>query len=81
MSDPQPASVTVLIPTRNEEANLAACINSVAWADEVVVFDSLSTDRTVEIAGEAGGRVVQRAFDNFSAHKSWALDNIDFCNR
>jgi glycosyltransferase involved in cell wall biosynthesis len=48
--------------------------------DEVVVLDSYSTDRTVEIAEKHGARVVQREFDNFSAQKNWALDNIQLRN-
>lgn len=75
------APVSVLIPTRNEENALPGCLDSVAWADEIVVFDSHSTDRTVEIAEAAGARVVTRVFDSFAAHKNWALDTIDFRNR
>lgn len=75
------APLSVVIPTRNEERNLPACLASVAWADDIVVFDSMSDDRTVEIAGAAGARVVQRVFDGFAAHKNWALDNIDFRHR
>jgi len=71
-------SVSVLILTLNEEANLPGCLESVAWSDDVVVFDSFSTDRTVEIAKAAGARVVQRRFDNWSAHQNWAVENIGF---
>ena len=72
------APVSVLICTKNEERNLSACLDSVAWAADPVVLDSFSDDRTVDIARERGARVVQRAFDNFSAHKNWALEHIDF---
>jgi len=71
-------SLSVLILTLNEEANLPGCLESVAWSDDVVVFDSFSTDGTVEIARAAGARVVQRKFDNWSAHQNWALQNIEF---
>ena len=64
------APVSVLICTKNEERNLSACLDSVAWAADPVVLDSFSDDRTVDIARERGARVVQRAFDNFSAHKN-----------
>lgn len=70
--------VSVLICTKNEERNLEQCLKSVAWADDIVVLDSLSTDRTVSLARGLGARVVEREFDNFSAHKNWALDHIDF---
>ena len=55
-------------------------LTCLARFDEVVVLDSYSTDRTVEIAERHGARVVQREFDNFSAHKNWALDNIQLRN-
>jgi len=71
-------SVSVFILTLNEEINLDACLESVAWCDDIVVLDSLSTDRTVEIARARGARVVKRAFDNWSAHQNWAVQNIEF---
>jgi glycosyltransferase involved in cell wall biosynthesis len=49
--------VTVVILTKNEEAFIARCIASVAWADEVLVLDSESTDRTRQIAGDMGASV------------------------
>jgi glycosyltransferase involved in cell wall biosynthesis len=70
--------ISVLILTLNEEANLPRCLESVAWADDIVVLDSFSTDRTVEIARAAGARVVQREFDNWAAHQNWAVENIAF---
>ncbi|MGH8503222.1 MAG: glycosyltransferase family 2 protein [Gammaproteobacteria bacterium] len=72
--------VSVLILTLNEERNLAACLKSVAWSDDIVVFDSYSKDRTVEIAESAGARVVQREFDDWASHQNWALKNIEFKN-
>ena len=71
-------SVSVLILTLNEEINIGACIDSLAWSDDIVVLDSLSTDRTVEIAQAKGARVVQRPFDNWAAHQNWAVQNIEF---
>ena len=70
--------VSILILTLNEELNLPDCLESVSWSDDVVVFDSFSTDRTVEIARATGARVVQRRFDNWSAHQNWAVENIEF---
>lgn len=72
------APLSVLIPTRDEERNIEACLASVAFAGECVVFDSGSIDTTREVAATRGARVVERAFDVFSRHKNWALDNIDF---
>lgn len=65
--------ISVLILTRNEEANLVTCLESVKWSDDIVVFDSFSTDQTVEIARAAGARVIQRAFDNERNHRTASL--------
>ena len=71
-------SLSILILTLNEESNLPECIRSVNWSDDIVVLDSFSSDRTVKIAEEMGARVVQRRFDNWSAHQNWALEHIPF---
>jgi glycosyltransferase involved in cell wall biosynthesis len=70
--------VSILILTLNEESSLSACLASVAWSDDIVVFDSMSTDRTVAIARAAGARVVQRPFDDWATHQNWAAANISF---
>ncbi len=54
------------------------CLESARWSDDVVVFDSYSTDNTVQVAERVGARVVQRRFDNWAAHQNWALKNIIF---
>jgi glycosyltransferase involved in cell wall biosynthesis len=71
-------SISTLILTKNEQQDLPGCLESVAWSDDVHVFDSFSTDRTVEIAEAAGATVTQRSFDNWSAHQNWGLANIPF---
>ncbi|MCC6493821.1 MAG: glycosyltransferase family 2 protein [Pirellulales bacterium] len=70
--------ISVLILTKNEETNIARCLQSVKWSDDVVVYDSLSSDRTVDIAEGHGARIVQRQFDNWSAHQNWGVQNIAF---
>lgn len=70
--------ISILILTLNEEANIGPCLDSVSWADDVVVFDSRSSDRTAEIATMRGARVVTRLFDNWSSHQNWAVSNIEF---
>jgi glycosyltransferase involved in cell wall biosynthesis len=70
--------ISFFILTLNEETNISACLESVSWADDVVVLDSFSSDKTVEIAESMGARVVQRKFDNWAAHQNWAMANIDF---
>ena len=69
MSSP-PISVVVI--TKNEEANIARCLASVRWADEIVVVDSGSTDRTVEIAREYTSRVHDEAWRGFGPQKNLA---------
>ncbi len=75
------AAVSVLVPTKNEERNIDECLRSVSWADEIIVFDSHSTDRTLEKATALGAQIVQRPFDNFADHKNWALDHLPFRNQ
>ena len=73
--------VSVLIPAKNEEANLPACLESVAQADEVFVVDSHSDDRSVEISESYGANVVQFDFNGrWPKKKNWSLDNLPFRN-
>ena len=67
-------TLSVCIITWNEEANIRACLESVQWADERIVVDSNSTDRTAEIAREMGAKVVLRPFDGHVQQKNFALD-------
>jgi glycosyltransferase involved in cell wall biosynthesis len=67
------ASICVAVITRNEEKNIAECLAGAAWADEILVLDSLSTDGTVELARRQGARVFQRAFTNFAEQRNAAL--------
>ena len=73
--------VSVLIPVKNEEANLPRCLAALRWAGEVIVVDSQSTDRTAAIAEENGARVVQFHFSGtWPKKKNWALENVAFHN-
>ena len=72
--------VSVLILTRNEESNIAGCLQSVRWADELFVVDSLSTDRTVEIAKAMGAQVYLHAFEGYAQQRNWALENLPFAH-
>jgi glycosyltransferase involved in cell wall biosynthesis len=73
--------VSVLIPAKNEEANLSACLTSVARADEVFVVDSQSSDRSIEIAESYGAEVVQFHFNGrWPKKKNWSLENLTFRN-
>jgi glycosyltransferase involved in cell wall biosynthesis len=74
-------AISVIVPVKDEEANLEACLQSVAWADEVFVVDSQSTDRTVEIAEQLGAKVVQFHYQGtWPKKKNWALENLPLRN-
>ena len=67
------ATLTVIIPTYNEEAYLEAALRSVGFADEIIVVDSFSTDATAAIAKKHQVTFLERTFDNFSNQKNFAL--------
>ena len=66
--------ITAAIITLNEERNIERALASVAWADEVLVVDSGSTDATRELASAAGARVIERAWNGFAEQKQFAAD-------
>lgn len=70
--------ISILILTLNEAQNLPDCLATVAWSDDIHVLDSLSTDGTQAIAAAAGAHVSERAFNNWSSHQNWALQNLPF---
>lgn len=71
--------LSVVILTKDEEVNIKACLDGLGFSDDVVVYDSLSRDRTVEIArAYPNVSIVQRPFDNWSAHQNWGVQNIPF---
>ncbi len=69
--------LTAVILTLNEEEHIQACIESLSWTDEVVVFDSYSNDGTVEIAQETGAVVFQSKFENYAQQRNAALQAIE----
>ncbi|MEG3435707.1 glycosyltransferase family 2 protein [Pannus brasiliensis CCIBt3594] len=81
LSQSEKIPVSVLIPAKNEELNLPACLESVARADEVFVVDSRSSDRSVEISESYGANVVQFHFNGrWPKKKNWSLENLPFRN-
>lgn len=69
--------VSILVPIKNEAANLPRCLASVAWADEVWVVDSASTDGSQAIAESHGAKVVQfHLVGTWPKKKNWALENV-----
>jgi glycosyltransferase involved in cell wall biosynthesis len=68
--------LTAIILTLNEAVHIAACIQSLQWADEVVVFDSHSEDGTVAIAQAQGATVSQNKFENYAQQRNAALASV-----
>ncbi|HVS02712.1 MAG TPA: glycosyltransferase family 2 protein, partial [Thermoanaerobaculia bacterium] len=68
--------LSVIITTFNEQANIGECVASVLWADEILVVDSFSTDRTVEIIRQYPVRLEQREYYGSAAQKNWAMDRV-----
>jgi glycosyltransferase involved in cell wall biosynthesis len=66
------AGVSAILVCYNEEENIAACLQSLQWCDEIVVVDSFSTDRTVEICRQYTERLIQRAWEGFRDQKAFA---------
>ncbi|MDI6782173.1 MAG: glycosyltransferase family 2 protein [bacterium] len=66
-------SVSVIIITHNEEKNILACLESVKWADEIVVVDAFSLDNTKKLAEGFGAKVFQREWPGYGRQKNYAL--------
>jgi Glycosyl transferase family 2 len=75
LDDPAPGTVpvSVVVLTLDEEVNIRRCLNSVAWAEQVVVLDSGSTDATVPAARALGAEVVEQSWLGYSAQRDFAL--------
>lgn len=67
--------LSITIITKNEEPNIERCINSVRWADEVIVVDADSTDRTVEIAQRLNATVIIKKWEGFAKQKEFAMQS------
>lgn len=68
--------ISAVVLTLNEEKHLPDCLASLKWADETVVFDSFSTDRTEAIAREYSARFIQRKFLNYADQRNAALETV-----
>ncbi len=75
------ARVSVLVPAKNEAANLRRCLPALDWADEVFVVDSGSTDETAQVVEAHGAHLIQFCFNGtYPKKKNWALDHLPFRN-
>jgi glycosyltransferase involved in cell wall biosynthesis len=81
MSKGKKVPISLLVPCKNEEANLDRCLQSVHWVAEIFVVDSNSNDKTSEIAEMHGSKVVQFEYKGgWPKKKNWALENLPFSN-
>lgn len=70
--------ISAIILTKNEEKNIAGCIESLTWCNEVLVIDDNSTDKTVEIAKKTGARVFNHALgNNFAKQRNFGLNKAN----
>ncbi len=65
--------LSVIVITRNEEKNVVACLESVGWAEDIIVIDSHSADRTRELARQCGAKVFERAWEGYAAAKEFGV--------
>jgi len=73
------SDITAVILTLNEERNIVDCIRTLReWCADVVVYDSYSSDRTVELAKTEGARVFQRRFDDYASQRNAALREVEY---
>jgi len=67
-------NISVIIITKNEEKNLRRCLESIRWADEIIVVDAFSSDGTVAIAKEFSSKIFEKEWEGFAKQKAFALD-------
>jgi len=73
--------ISAIILTYNEELNLESCLKNIAdWANEIIIIDSFSADKTLEIAKKYTNKIAQRTFVNQAEQFNWALDNLNIKN-
>jgi glycosyltransferase involved in cell wall biosynthesis len=67
-------SVSAIVITKNEEKNIERCLSGLSWADEIIVVDSESTDRTIELARKFTSHIFIRPWPGYSRQKNFAID-------
>lgn len=77
MSAASSPSVSAVVLTLNEERHIGACLETLAWADARIVFDSFSSDATVTLARQAGACVIQHPFENYAQQRNAALTAVE----
>jgi len=80
------SNISILILTKNEQQDLPDCLKSVSWSDDIHVYDSFSSDNTLDIARQHGATITQRQYaetklafgGNEAEHRNWGLNHIPF---
>jgi len=70
--------ITAIIPTFNEEHNIIEAIKSVDFTNEIMVVDSFSTDKTIELATPLATTILQREYENSASQKNWAIPQAEY---
>ena len=70
--------ISAIIPVFNEEDHIIAAIESLVWADEIIVVDSFSTDNTVALAQSKGVKILQRDYEYSASQKNWAIPQASY---
>ena len=70
--------ITAIIPTGNEEHNIVDAIKSIDFADEIMIVDSFSTDKTVKLAKPLADTILQREYENSASQKNWAIPQAKY---
>ena len=70
--------LTAIIPTGNEEHNIVEAIQSLSFADEILVVDSFSSDKTIELAKPLATKIIQREYQNSASQKNWAIPQAKY---
>lgn len=71
------AKLSVLLPTYNETDKITECLETIKWADEILVVDSYSQDNTLEIVSRFGARVIRHQYLNSAKQKNWAIPRCE----
>lgn len=73
LQSPEQVPISVLIPTFNSGQTLGATLQSVSWADELIVVDSFSSDNTLDLCSQYGAQVLQHEYETPARQKNWAI--------
>ena len=69
--------LTAVVLTRNEEENIDECLGDISFADEILIIDNNSTDRTVDIAKKYKAKIIKNTLKSFASQRNFALDNAE----